>query len=115
MGQGTGLGEMQGFRLLVLLIFAGDIKNVDFRENPPLLRVSTQEKCTMNNVINFPHPAVREALAIDSAIDLFDMAGQRSAGIEALMKLSLNGTDAQTRDRAGKFLEENCNMRIMAG
>lgn len=68
----------------------------------------------MNNVINFLNPADREALTIDRAIDLFDTVGQRSAGIEALMKLALNGTDARTRSRSSQFLEENCNLRISA-
>lgn len=68
----------------------------------------------MNNVMNFPNPAGREALAIDRAIALFDTAGQRSAGIEALMMLALNGTDTRTRSRSSQFLEENCNLRIKA-
>lgn len=68
----------------------------------------------MNNVITFPNPADREALAVDRAIDLFDTAGQRSAGVGALMNLALNGTDARMRSRSSQFLEKNCNLRISA-
>ncbi len=56
-------------------------------------------------IIQFPSIAVREGQAIDAAA--------ADGDLETMMKLALHGRSTEARDRAGVWLEEVFNVRVM--
>ncbi|MBU0865055.1 MAG: hypothetical protein KKA44_17960 [Alphaproteobacteria bacterium] len=56
-------------------------------------------------IIQFPSIAVNEGRAIDTAA--------ADADIETMMKLALHGRSTDARNRAGIWLEEVFNVRVM--
>lgn len=63
----------------------------------------------MSTVIAFPSAAGRGHLALDRALDAFDM--ESGAGIEQMIRLALEHAESEVRERASRWLAEVLNVK----
>lgn len=64
----------------------------------------------MSTVIAFPSAAGRGHLAIDRALDAFEM--ESGASIEQMMRFALEHPESEVRGRASRWLAEVLNVRV---
>ena len=64
----------------------------------------------MGTVIAFLSPASRGHLSVDRALEAFDI--ESGAGIREMIRLALEHTEAEVRERASRWLAEVLNVSV---